>query len=91
MTEPSPASCRAAILILLHGLSEEQRQNAALFLLRDIDEMYVSGGRPAPSWIGELRMSGDFSGVGEPGRTTGARERPCLPCRSVRALTFIRT
>jgi len=64
MTEPSPASCRAAILILLHGLAEEQRPNAAVFLLRDIEEKYAAGGRPAPTWIGELRTLGDFSGAG---------------------------
>lgn len=60
MTEPSPASCRAAILVLLHGLADEQRQNAAAFLLRDIVDKYVAGGRPPPTWIGELLTSGVF-------------------------------
>jgi hypothetical protein len=64
MTEPSTASCRAAILILLHGLADEQRQHAAVFLLRDIEEKYLAGGRPAPTWIGKLRAAGDFSGAG---------------------------
>jgi hypothetical protein len=59
MTEPSPASCRAAIRILLHGLSDEQLPNAAVFLLRDIEDKYTAAGRPAPNWIGELRGSGN--------------------------------
>jgi hypothetical protein len=61
MTEPTAASCRAAILILLHGLSDEQRPNAAVFLLRDIEDKYTAAGCPAPTWIGGLRASGDFS------------------------------
>jgi hypothetical protein len=60
MKEPSPATCRAAIQILLHGLADEQRPHAAVFLLRDIEDKYTAAGRPAPMWIGELRASGDF-------------------------------
>ena len=61
---PTPAICRAAIRILLHGLSDEQRPNAAVFLLRDIEDKYTAAGRPAPKWIGELRASTDLFGAG---------------------------
>jgi hypothetical protein len=55
MIEPDAATCRAALMLLLHGMPVEQQAHAARFLLRETEQLYVSGRCPPPAWIGELR------------------------------------
>ena len=56
MTEPTPATCAAALDVLLHGMPVEQRPHAAGFLLDEVERLYMAGGVPRPSWIDALRI-----------------------------------
>ena len=53
--------CRAAILTLLHGISQEQRTHAFVFCLDEVERLYTSAGCPPPPWINQLREGGHSS------------------------------
>lgn len=53
---PDPDACLAAILILLHGLAEEQRRHAVNFLLDDLERLYYAARCRPPHWINLLRV-----------------------------------
>ena len=57
MNEPDPATCRNALLVLLHKLAPEQRAHATGFLLGHLEGLYLSAGVAPPDWINVLRAS----------------------------------
>ena len=53
--EPDAGTCHAALRTLLHAMPHEQQVHGALFLLQELERLYVAGGLAPPAWIGALR------------------------------------
>jgi hypothetical protein len=57
MKEFDARTCGNALDTLLQGFAEEQRPNAAGFLLAELERLYVAAGHAPPTWLRTLRAT----------------------------------
>jgi hypothetical protein len=55
-TEPDAATARAALLILFRGVPAEQQRHMVVFLLGELERLYMAARRTPPAWLGPLRQ-----------------------------------
>lgn len=55
----SSSAARHALDILLHDIPEEQVRHCRLFLLEELERLYISARRMPPQWIRMIRAADD--------------------------------